>query len=94
LCDLGPNVVVRRHARVADVPSPDADRLTLTGRANETVYVAVTPQDLVPIVHAHLDDDTPAHDVTREVREPHIVAPTGSVAERMRALRHKRALES
>ena len=91
LCDLGPNVVVRSYESAHDVPSADVDRLTLTARDNETVYVAVRENDLVPIVHAHLDNNTRAHDVTREVREPNMEPAAGSVAARMRALRHARA---
>jgi len=94
LCDLGPNVVVRRH--VADaavdrsvVEHSAADRLTLTGADNESVYCGVDVADVVDVVHAHVVDDSPLVRLERAVREQEL-APTTEIERRMRALRAMR----
>ncbi|HEY1099489.1 MAG TPA: (2Fe-2S) ferredoxin domain-containing protein, partial [Myxococcota bacterium] len=50
LCDLGPNVVVRRHlGDAAVVEHSAADRLTLTGADDESVYCGVDVADVVDV---------------------------------------------
>lgn len=90
LCDLGPNVVVRRfvddHRDPAQVA---ADRLSLTHTANEHVYCGVDAGDVEAIVSSHVVDDAPLVRLTRAVREREL-APKSPVEERMRALRERR----
>lgn len=88
LCELSANVVVRRWPSAARLPDPSVDRLSLTGKRNETVYCQVQPDELVRILSAHLDEDRPAEELTRAAREA-ASAPPSSVAERIRALRRR-----
>jgi (2Fe-2S) ferredoxin len=90
LCDLGPNVVVRRfvddHRDPAQIA---ADRLSLTYTANEHVYCGVGAADVDAIVSAHAVHDAPLVRLTRAVRERELT-PKSLVEERMRALRDRR----
>lgn len=88
LCDLGPNVVVRRF--VDDAEDVTADRLSLTGADNEFVYCGVHVTDVKDIVAAHVVDDAPLVRLTRAVREREIVA-SSPIEQRMRALRERRS---
>ena len=92
LCELGPNVVVRRYDDADDavvVEHSAADRLTLTGAENETVYCAVDVADVVDIVAAHVADDVALVRLTRAVREQEL-APGTEIERRIRALRATR----
>jgi (2Fe-2S) ferredoxin len=90
LCDLGPNVVVRRFVDDNRDPTQvDADRLSLTYTANEHVYCGVGAGDLDAIVSAHVVDDAPLVRLTRAVREREIT-PKSPVESRMRTLRERR----
>ncbi len=89
LCDIGPNVVVRRCAH--DPNERDADLLSLTGDNNETVYCGVAALDAPDIVNAHVTHDAPLVRLTRAVREKEL-EPTTPIERRMRALRKERAL--
>ncbi len=91
LCDLGPNVVVRRF--VDDSEDLAADRLSLTGADNETVYCGVHVKDVADVVNAHVVDDVPLVRLTRAVRE-HELQPTSPIEQRMRALRERRSSDS
>src|SRR5688500_17955606 len=51
LCEIGPNVVVRRHLQ--QLPDADADRCSLTQEPNETVYSGLTPGDAGLVLRAH-----------------------------------------
>lgn len=88
LCDLGPNVVVRRF--VDDSEDVAADRLSLTGAANEFVYCGVYVDDVGDVLAAHVVGDGPLVRLTRAVREVEIV-PTSRIEKRMRALRDRRS---
>ena len=90
LCELAANVVVRRHATRDDLPSTDDDRLSLTHRDNETVYSQVTAASIAQILRSHLDDDSAERSQTQAAREESI-GTRSTVAERMRALRERRA---
>ena len=87
LCEIGPNVVVRRHPDVA--PDADADRLSLTHEANETVYSGMSPADVEVVMHSHLAYDIEVPELTRDAREREL-PPTSPVAAKLRALREKR----
>ena len=87
LCEIGPNVVVRRHE--GQRPDTEADRLTLTDEANETVYSGITPGDVESIVDVHLIEDGTLPDLTRDAREREL-PPSSPVAAKLRELREKR----
>jgi len=93
LCELGPNVVVRRFAaeatsgRTRDI---EADRLTLSGADNEVVYCGVAPVDAGDVIAAHVVDDAPLLRLTRAVRQ-HELEPRTPIERRMRDLRVARA---
>jgi (2Fe-2S) ferredoxin len=87
LCEIGPNVVVRRH--VDQLPDPDADRLSLTQEDNETVYSGIQPADVGLFLRAHIDNDSKIEDLTREAREA-ALPPASPVAAKLRELREKR----
>lgn len=89
LCDLGPNVIVRRFLDGEEDIS--ADRLTLTDAPNETVYCGVDVVAAPAIVTSHLDHDAPLTPLTRDVRTRELEATT-PIEQRMRALREARAL--
>jgi (2Fe-2S) ferredoxin len=89
LCEIGPNVVVRRFEEREAQPDTAADRLTLTERGNETVYSRMTPADLAIVLRAHLEEDHAVDELTRQARESTLPAPS-DVAARIRALRDKR----
>jgi (2Fe-2S) ferredoxin len=90
LCDFGPNVVARRYASEGRRPSAEADRLSLTRRKNETVYSAVSEDEVVQILSSHLDDDEPAAELTHAEREKERPAENETDA-RIRKLRRKTA---
>ena len=87
LCEIGPNVVVRRH--VGEFPSADVDRLSLTDAANETVYSKMSPAEGVDALRSHLDRDEAIERLTRDAREREL-PPKSPVAAKLRALREKR----
>jgi (2Fe-2S) ferredoxin len=89
VCELAANVVVRRHLHGDKLPSPEDDRLSLTHRDNETVYSQVTPESIVRILSAHLDEDRVDVTQTQTAREE-CIGTRSTVAERMRALRERR----
>lgn len=93
LCEIGSNVVVRRFADAQSAPASGAettaDRLTLTGRDNETVYARMGPSDVERVLRSHLEQDRAVDSLTRAARESSLPAPS-PVAARMRALRDKR----
>lgn len=89
ICEIGPNMVVRRYPADRPLPSLDEDRLTLTGRDGEVVYCAITGTEASAIVASHLDDDAPVAALTRAEREA-AIPPANDVAARIRALRAKR----
>lgn len=98
LCEVGPNVVVRRRRGAAPVgqsePRPGDpegdDRLSLTGGADEHVYCGVAVDDVEALLDAHLNRDEPLVRLTRAVREREMV-PRTPIEERIRALRASRA---
>jgi (2Fe-2S) ferredoxin len=92
LCEIGPNVVVRRFEQKKETPDDAVDRLTLTEAENETVYSRVAPAEVAAILAGHLEDDEPVAALTREAREA-LVPPKNDVAARIRALREKRKQE-
>jgi (2Fe-2S) ferredoxin len=87
LCEIGPNVVVRRW--LERLPDADADRLSLTNEANETVYSGITPADVGLVLRAHVEEDTAVEPLTREAREA-ALPPQSPVAAKLRALREKK----
>jgi (2Fe-2S) ferredoxin len=87
LCEIGPNVVVRRHEH--QLPDADADRCSLTDEENETVYSGMTPVDVQAVLKAHLEEDAKVHELTREAREQ-ALPPLSPVAAKLRALRMRR----
>lgn len=90
MCEIGPNVVVRRYGPDEPLPSLDDDRLSLTNRPNESVYCSVRTGEAPVIIAAHLDGDVPAVPLTRGVREA-ACPPKSDVAAKIRALRARRA---
>jgi len=88
LCDLGPNVVVRRFVDTAEDVS--ADRLSLTGAENEFVYCGVHVTDVADVIRAHVVEDAPLVRLTRAVREREII-PSSPIEQRIRALRERRS---
>ena len=90
LCELGPNVVVRRRPRGESVKAEFSDRLSLTGGPEETVYCGVRVDDVDGILAAHLEHDAPLTPLTRAVRERE-QAPRTLVEDRIRRLRAARA---
>lgn len=92
LCELGPNVVVRRFEGEVATGSrdTDADRLTLSGGDNEVVYCGVAPGDAGDVVSAHVIDGAPLIRLTRAVRQ-HELEPRTPIERRMRDLRVARA---
>ncbi len=88
LCELAPNVVVRR-SEPTDTPDVDADRLTLTGGTNETVYCTVHAPEMTALLRAHLVDDKVEPTTTRETRERES-PPQSEIARRIRELRERR----
>lgn len=91
LCDLGPNVVVRRFTSAVDAAhDAEADRLSLTNADNESVYCGVAPAEVATIVNAHVVDDEPYAPFTRG-RRAHELEASSPIERRMRALREARA---
>lgn len=86
LCDMAANIVVRRWASPGRRPDPGVDRLTITARKNETVYSKMEPDTALVVLHTHLDDDEPAHELTLEARQDEI-PPNSKTARNIRALR-------
>ncbi len=87
LCEIGPNVVVRRHTE--QLPDPEVDRLTLTEQPNETVYSGMSPADAEIAMNAHLVRDRGVPALTRVAREA-ALPPQSPVAAKLRALRDKK----
>lgn len=87
LCDLGPNVVIRR--RDAGDVDVDADRLSLTEADNEFVSCGVTPSDVPELLSSFLVDDQPLVRLSRAVKEGGL-PPRSTIEARMRALRQQR----
>ncbi|HEY4222395.1 MAG TPA: (2Fe-2S) ferredoxin domain-containing protein [Myxococcota bacterium] len=87
LCEIGPNVVVRRHEHQR--PDPDADRLSLTHDKNESVYSGMSPADIDGVLHAHLVYDLDVPELSRLARERDL-PPQSPVAAKLRALRERR----
>jgi len=87
LCDLGPNVVVRRRA--AKVMVDDADRLDLRGGPDEDVAVAVAAADVNALVQGIVGAGRVPAPLLRATREG-ILAPRSPVEARLRALRARR----
>jgi (2Fe-2S) ferredoxin len=90
LCELGPNVVVRRRPAAQAPTSIDDDRLSLAGGADETVYCGVAVADVAEVLGSHLTHDAPLVRLSRAVREKELV-PRTPIEERIRALRAARA---
>jgi len=90
LCELGPNVVVRRRTAAQAPTSVDDDRPSLAGGAHETVYCGVGVADVDDVLASHLTHDAPLVRLTRAVRERELL-PRTPIEERMRALRAERA---
>jgi (2Fe-2S) ferredoxin len=90
LCELGPNVVVRRRRATAPSTAAVDDRLSLAGGADETVYCGVAADDVDAVLASHLEHDAPLVRLTRAVRERELL-PRTPIEERMRALRAERA---
>lgn len=89
LCELGPNVVVRRRRGAAPDRDATNDRLSLAGGADETVYCGVGVDDAAAVVAAHVDGDAPLVRLTRVVQEA-TQQPRTAIEERIRALRAAR----
>jgi (2Fe-2S) ferredoxin len=87
LCEIGPNVVVRRHP--GQLPDPEADRLSLTNAANEKVYSGMTPADVELVMHSHVAYDLEVPELSRDARE-RALPPQSPVAAKLRALRLRR----
>lgn len=90
LCELGPNVVVRRRPATEAPTSVDDDRLSLAGGPHETVYCGVAVADVADVLASHLTDDAPLVRLTRAVREQEL-QPRTPIEERIRALRAARS---
>ena len=86
LCDLGPNIVVRRRNSDLDV---DADRLTLSEADNEFVSCGVGPPDVPELLSSFLVDDQPLLRLSRAVKESQLPARS-TIEARMRVLRRQR----
>ena len=88
LCELGPNVVVRRFVDgdAAAGSTADVDRLTLSGADNEVVYCGVAVSDAAAVIAAHVVQDTPLLRLTRAVRQQEL-EPRTPIERRMRDLR-------
>ncbi len=89
LCDLSPNVVVRRYDDETARPDADDDLLSLTEADNETAYCTITLEDVHALVRSHLEDDTPYAPAGRDVREAEH-PPKNEVEARLRRLRQRR----
>jgi (2Fe-2S) ferredoxin len=92
LCDLGPNVVVRRKGKAdggSRTPDDDADRLSLRGGADEDVCIAVAPADLPALVDGVAAGGRPPAHLLRAAREA-TVPPRSPIAARLRTLRAQR----
>ena len=90
ICDLAANVVVRRYASAGRLPPEDQDRLSLTGKKNETVYSGLDKSEVVEALRGHLDEDIVTDRLTSKAREAER-PPESPVAARMRELRERRA---
>lgn len=88
LCEIGPNVVVRRlvDGDAVAASATAADRLSLSGADNEVVYCGVDTSDAVAVIAAHIVDDTPLVRLTRAVRQQEL-EPRTPIERRMRDLR-------
>jgi (2Fe-2S) ferredoxin len=86
LCEMAPNVVVRRWTSEGRLPDVSVDRLQLTGRGNETVYSRVTAPGLGRLLASHLEDDAPVEELTLASKEDE-VAPESKTAASLRRLR-------
>jgi len=91
LCEIGPNIVVRRHTD--ELPDPEVDRLSLTEADNETVYSTMATDDVEKVLRSHLEADRSVLELTRDARE-HALPPQSPVAEKMRLLREKRRVRT
>jgi hypothetical protein len=91
LCDLGPNVVVRRRTGGGSTGAPDddADRLSLRGGADEDVCIAVAPADLPALVDGVAAGGRPPAHLLRAAREA-TVPPRSPIEARLRTLRAQR----
>jgi (2Fe-2S) ferredoxin len=90
LCEIGPNVVVRRFEEPQRGAGENAvDRLTLTHADNETVYSRTGKREILVILDAHLERDESVPTLTRDSVEK-FEPPKTDVAARIRALREKR----
>lgn len=87
LCEIGPNVVVRRHP--GQLPDPEADRLSLTNASNEKVYSGMTPADVEIVMQSHVSWDLEVPELSRDARE-RALPPQSPVAAKLRALRLRR----
>ena len=87
LCDLGPNVLVRRKA--ADAIDDDADRLSLRGGADEDVCIAVSAADVVALADGVATNGRPPVAQLRATRES-TLPPRSPIEARLRALRAQR----
>jgi (2Fe-2S) ferredoxin len=88
LCEMAANVVARRWASPGRRPDPGVDRLTITGKANETIYSKMTPDDALRALAEHLDEDGPLVELTLRARETDIPADS-KTARNIRRLRSK-----
>jgi (2Fe-2S) ferredoxin len=92
LCDLGPNVVVRRRRPRDPLALFDADRLSLQGGPDEHVCVAVAVDEAGPLLRAVVEHGAPPTSMLRATREPRL-QPRSPVEERIRALRAARGVK-
>lgn len=92
LCDLGPNVIVRRQSLDGEV-DVEADRLSLTDNDNEFVSCGVGPADVSELLGSFLALDQPLLRLSRAVKES-ALAPRSTIEARMRALRTQRRNKS
>jgi (2Fe-2S) ferredoxin len=88
LCEMAPNAVIRTWPSVQQRPGPEADRLVLLGRSNETVYCTLEPSDMKELVARHMAEGEEVVRLSRQAREDARPA-RGRTAERIRALRER-----
>lgn len=91
LCELAPNLVVRRYPNPERRPDASSDRLSLTHAENETVYSLLDPRgdDVHRLLSAHLLNDRAETALTRQAKERDL-QDDDSVAGRIRTLRRQR----
>lgn len=81
---------LRRWASEGRCPDAEADRLSLAGKKNETIYCSIPPAHIEGITDSHLDDDAPVEELTYKAREAELPADS-PIVEKIRKLRKRSA---